>query len=172
MIILGWRPEGRPLSFVIENGAHAGPGYEETRGFALLPADAPLKRQGRRYLRGTDLRDAAQRLLGRSEAEEAPRRSSRPVKRRNTLRIMTYNVHSCVGMDGRLSTSRIARIISQCRPDIVALQELDVGRGRTGSIDLAMQCSAAGRCGWSRRALCPRLPAGWTWSRAERSGSA
>jgi endonuclease/exonuclease/phosphatase family metal-dependent hydrolase len=40
-------------------------------------------------------------------------------------------------MDGRLSTSRIARIIAQCRPDIVALQELDVGRGRTGGIDQA-----------------------------------
>jgi endonuclease/exonuclease/phosphatase family metal-dependent hydrolase len=50
---------------------------------------------------------------------------------------MTYNVHSCVGMDGRLSTERIARIIAQCRPDIVALQELDVGRGRTGGIDQA-----------------------------------
>ncbi len=64
-------------------------------------------------------------------------RPARPLKRRNTLRVMTYNVHSCVGMDGRLSTSRIARIIAQCRPDIVALQELDVGRGRTGGIDQA-----------------------------------
>jgi endonuclease/exonuclease/phosphatase family metal-dependent hydrolase len=135
-VLLGWRPEGRPLSFPVENGAHAGPGYEETRGFALLPADAPIRRQGRRYLRGLDLREAALHVLGRSPLSETAR-PARPLRLRNTLRVMTYNVHSCIGMDGRLSTSRIARIIAQCRPDIVALQELDVGRGRTGGVDQA-----------------------------------
>ena len=135
-VLLGWRPKGRPLSFPVENGAHAGPGYEETRAFALLPADAPLRRHGRRYLRASDLREAALHVLGRAPLPETAR-PPRPLKRRNTLRVMTYNVHSCIGMDGRLSTSRIARIIAQCRPDVVALQELDVGRGRTGGIDQA-----------------------------------
>jgi endonuclease/exonuclease/phosphatase family metal-dependent hydrolase len=41
---------------------------------------------------------------------------------------MTYNVHGCVGTDGRLDVGRIAAVIGQSRPDIVALQELDVGR--------------------------------------------
>jgi endonuclease/exonuclease/phosphatase family metal-dependent hydrolase len=50
---------------------------------------------------------------------------------------MTYNVHSCVGVDGKLDVGRIAAVISQCRPDIVALQELDVGRARTGTVDQA-----------------------------------
>jgi endonuclease/exonuclease/phosphatase family metal-dependent hydrolase len=50
-------------------------------------------------------------------------------------RILTYNVHRCLGTDGRLSTQRIADVIASCQPDIVALQELDVGRRRTGGID-------------------------------------
>lgn len=50
---------------------------------------------------------------------------------------MTYNVHRCVGVDGRLDVKRIAAVIAQCRPDIVALQELDVGRARTGGADQA-----------------------------------
>jgi endonuclease/exonuclease/phosphatase family metal-dependent hydrolase len=48
------------------------------------------------------------------------------------LRIVTYNVHSCIGMDGKLSARRIARVIARTHPDIVALQELDVGRARSG----------------------------------------
>ncbi|MFH0794649.1 MAG: endonuclease/exonuclease/phosphatase family protein, partial [bacterium] len=54
-------------------------------------------------------------------------------------RIMTYNVHGCRGMDGKLSPERIARIIIQYNPDIVALQELDVGRMRSGEVDQARE---------------------------------
>ncbi len=53
------------------------------------------------------------------------------------LRIMTYNVHRCVGVDRRLDTARVAAVIAQARPDIVALQEVDVGRSRTGGVDQA-----------------------------------
>jgi endonuclease/exonuclease/phosphatase family metal-dependent hydrolase len=54
-----------------------------------------------------------------------------------TTRIMTYNVHSCVGVDKRLDVARVAAVIAQSKPDIVALQELDVCRNRTGGIDQA-----------------------------------
>ena len=50
---------------------------------------------------------------------------------------MTYNVHRCRGLDRRWSPARIARVIDICRPDIVALQELDVGRVRSGQVDQA-----------------------------------
>ena len=50
---------------------------------------------------------------------------------------MTYNVHRCVGMDGRLDIGRIAAVIAAFRPDVVALQELDVGRARTNGVDQA-----------------------------------
>lgn len=52
-------------------------------------------------------------------------------------RILTYNVHRCRGGDGRLSPARIAKVIASCEPDIVALQEVDVGRRRTGGVDQA-----------------------------------
>ncbi len=50
---------------------------------------------------------------------------------KKTLRVMTYNVHSCVGSDGRASTRRIAEVIARYSPDVAALQELDAHRPRT-----------------------------------------
>ena len=52
-------------------------------------------------------------------------------------RLLTWNVHRCVGRDGKCSPERIARIIAEQNPDIVALQELDVRRSRTGRVDQA-----------------------------------
>jgi endonuclease/exonuclease/phosphatase family metal-dependent hydrolase len=53
------------------------------------------------------------------------------------LRVMTYNVHGCRGRDGVISPRRIAGVIASAAPDIVALQELDVGRARSGRYDQA-----------------------------------
>lgn len=53
------------------------------------------------------------------------------------LRLMTYNVHRCVGVDRRLDVERVAEVIADMKPDVVALQELDVGRRRTGGVDQA-----------------------------------
>jgi endonuclease/exonuclease/phosphatase family metal-dependent hydrolase len=53
------------------------------------------------------------------------------------LRVLTYNVHRCVGVDGRLDVGRVAAVIAAEAPDIVALQEVDVGRARTGKVDQA-----------------------------------
>ncbi|MFI4963794.1 MAG: endonuclease/exonuclease/phosphatase family protein [Caulobacterales bacterium] len=52
-------------------------------------------------------------------------------------RIVTYNVHRCIGNDRRLDVGRIAEVLATLEPDIVALQELDVGRARTGGVDQA-----------------------------------
>jgi endonuclease/exonuclease/phosphatase family metal-dependent hydrolase len=52
-------------------------------------------------------------------------------------RILTYNVHRCVGVDRKLDVARVADVIAAQEPDIVALQELDVGRLRTGNVDQA-----------------------------------
>jgi endonuclease/exonuclease/phosphatase family metal-dependent hydrolase len=53
------------------------------------------------------------------------------------FRVMTYNVHRCRGLDRVWSPERIAEVIASCHPDIVALQELDVGRARSGHVDQA-----------------------------------
>jgi endonuclease/exonuclease/phosphatase family metal-dependent hydrolase len=55
---------------------------------------------------------------------------------------MTYNVHRCVGLDRRHAPQRIAEIIAWQNPDIVALQELEAGHPRTGSIDQAQVLAA------------------------------
>jgi endonuclease/exonuclease/phosphatase family metal-dependent hydrolase len=52
-------------------------------------------------------------------------------------RIVTYNVRRCVGNDRRLDVGRVADVLAALEPDIVALQELDVGRARTGGVDQA-----------------------------------
>jgi endonuclease/exonuclease/phosphatase family metal-dependent hydrolase len=49
--------------------------------------------------------------------------------------VMTYNVHSCIGSDGLSSPLRIASVIAEREPDIVALQELDRGLERSGLSD-------------------------------------
>ena len=59
--------------------------------------------------------------------------SETPSRRR--LKILSYNVHSCRGTDRRLDPARIADVISELKPDIIGLQELDVGRSRTGGVD-------------------------------------
>lgn len=57
-------------------------------------------------------------------------------------RLLTYNVHRCLGVDKRLDVARIADVIAEQAPDIVCLQELDVGRARTGHVD---QCADLAR---------------------------
>ena len=54
-------------------------------------------------------------------------------------RLLTYNVHRCVGVDRKLDVARIVGVIAEHEPDIVCLQELDVGRARTGYVDQAQE---------------------------------
>lgn len=55
------------------------------------------------------------------------------------LTVMTYNVHSCIGTDGKVDPIRTAQVIAANRADIVALQELDMGLVRTGLSDQARE---------------------------------
>jgi endonuclease/exonuclease/phosphatase family metal-dependent hydrolase len=41
-----------------------------------------------------------------------------------TLRIATYNIHRCRGLDGRTNPSRVADVIRSIEPDVIALQEV------------------------------------------------
>ena len=42
---------------------------------------------------------------------------------RAVIRVATYNVHACVGTDGRHDPDRIAAVITELDADVVALQE-------------------------------------------------
>jgi endonuclease/exonuclease/phosphatase family metal-dependent hydrolase len=133
LVLLGWSPQGPAWTFAPENGAHGGLGPEETRGFALLPAGTRLPPGTEDFIRPSALRQAALHHVGRSSLP-----AWQAVARHDShLRLMTYNTHGCGGMDGRVSPRRIARAIREQMPDIVALQELDLGRRRSRSEDQA-----------------------------------
>jgi len=53
------------------------------------------------------------------------------------LRLLSYNIRHGRGTDGRVDLERVARAIRSSRADIVALQEVDLGRARTGGVDQA-----------------------------------
>lgn len=48
---------------------------------------------------------------------------------------MTYNIRNGRGRDDRVDLDRIADVIASYEPDIVALQEVDAHRPRSGSVD-------------------------------------
>ncbi len=55
----------------------------------------------------------------------------------NRLRIITYNIHRCIGGDRKTSPERISDVISVHQPDVVALQEVDYGQVRPALYDQA-----------------------------------
>ncbi|HEX5222233.1 MAG TPA: endonuclease/exonuclease/phosphatase family protein [Verrucomicrobiae bacterium] len=129
LILLGWGPNTPPVSFADERGSHAGPGTEETQGFVLLPGLTRLPSGVEDMLRPSTLRAAIRHYLGRELIPRAEATYVRPTEK--ALCVMTYNVHGCLGMDGRISPRRVASVIGRYNPDFVALQELDLGRVRS-----------------------------------------
>lgn len=51
----------------------------------------------------------------------------------NTLRLMTYNIKNANGMDDACNFQRIANVIANASPDIVAIQEVDSMTHRSGN---------------------------------------
>ena len=41
------------------------------------------------------------------------------------MRLATYNIHACIGADGRFDPGRIVRVLRQMNADVIALQEVD-----------------------------------------------
>jgi endonuclease/exonuclease/phosphatase family metal-dependent hydrolase len=58
------------------------------------------------------------------------------------LRVLCWNLHHGVGEDGKLDLERIAKVIREARPDLVALQEVDQNCQRSGNTD---QCAELAR---------------------------
>ena len=53
------------------------------------------------------------------------------------LRVLTYNIHHGQGTDGKFDYVRIAKIITDLKPDVVALQEVDRHTRRASGLDQA-----------------------------------
>lgn len=58
-----------------------------------------------------------------------------------TLRVMSYNIHHGEGIDQKLDLERIAKLITDAKADVVALQEVDRGTVRTQKRDLPAELS-------------------------------
>ncbi len=150
IMLVGWNPV-LPLTLQDEHGAHGGPGPRETSAFVLLPPEARELAAGYRDLRPDTLREMILAFRdAHAEPETAipgevhsvsgtppPGAEVTPDAKVIRLRIMTYNVHGCRGMDGKFAPERIARVIDRERPDVVCLQELDHERGRSGGVNQA-----------------------------------
>jgi endonuclease/exonuclease/phosphatase family metal-dependent hydrolase len=63
-----------------------------------------------------------------------------------TLRVATYNIHRCRGLDGRTNVGRIAEVIRAIEPDVIALQEV-IGAG-ANSAGHAEELGALLGMGW------------------------
>ncbi len=130
LMAYGWKKGiDMPLTFALENGSHGGISPDECSAFVMMPRHMERELLRQTVPRPADLHRAALIAQGRL-SPEAPvpfaRASGPPV-----LRVMTYNVHSCVGMDQRHDPRRIVKVISHYHPDVVALQELETNLPRS-----------------------------------------
>lgn len=96
---------------------------------ALVPAALPLPEVP---LSVSELVQIARERPAFELTEQLQRRNPKP---NDAIRIMSYNLHSAIGLDGRVSIRRVAEILHLYDPDFVALQELDLGCRRTNGVD-------------------------------------
>jgi endonuclease/exonuclease/phosphatase family metal-dependent hydrolase len=71
---------------------------------------------------------------------------ARAARRHVDVRVATYNIHRCRGMDRRLLPSRITEVLREIDADVIALQEV-IGAGPSGS-GQAEEIGAALGMGW------------------------
>ena len=69
------------------------------------------------------------------EAWQAPALSASP--QGTPLRVMTFNIKS-----GLYGLQKVAQVIQEAKPDVVALQEVDIGAMRSGQVDQPAQLAA------------------------------
>ncbi len=147
LVICGWSGTDETLNFLGQVGGHNGPGLIETSGFVLLPSDVYATLESVAAPRPADLRQAAIRVLSSQPLLRGPEpidgSDTSTFKVVSQQRIVTYNIHGCVGMDGELSPQRIARVLGQSQAEIICLQEIDRRRPRSKSIDQVAEIAQA-----------------------------
>jgi endonuclease/exonuclease/phosphatase family metal-dependent hydrolase len=55
------------------------------------------------------------------------------------FRLVTYNIHRCIGVDRRFRPERVVEILEHHDADVVLLQEVDEGVPRSRELDLAVE---------------------------------
>jgi len=59
----------------------------------------------------------------------------------DTIRVLCYNIHYGQGTDGKYDVARLSKVIAAAKPDLVALQEVDVGVKRSDRVHEAQRLS-------------------------------
>lgn len=54
---------------------------------------------------------------------------------KDSIVVATYNIHSCIGTDGKYFPERISSVINEISPDIMGLQEVDDGYFNPNKLD-------------------------------------
>ncbi|MEQ9411771.1 MAG: endonuclease/exonuclease/phosphatase family protein [Fuerstiella sp.] len=117
---------------------HAGMEFRERRHSDNTGAEEPTVSTTSRNVPATNGRPEASRVA----ATPAHRESVSGGSTETRLRVMTYNAHRCVGLDGKCRPRRIADVIADADADLIALQEIDVHRSRTGHLDQTAEIAA------------------------------
>jgi endonuclease/exonuclease/phosphatase family metal-dependent hydrolase len=87
------------------------------------------------------------------------------------LRVLTYNIHRCIGVDRRFRPERVVEVLRHYQANVVLLQEVDEGVPRSRELNLAREIAGAAgypyfalghnvslRKGWYGNATLSRFP--------------
>jgi endonuclease/exonuclease/phosphatase family metal-dependent hydrolase len=74
--------------------------------------------------------------VGQNSGEIRPIEYQYPKSDQDVVRILTYNVRNCKGMDDKTDYQRVASVILAINPEVVALQELDSATLRSHGVDV------------------------------------
>jgi len=70
-----------------------------------------------------------QRLHNATDAPDSVERGAADVARTGSVRLASYNIHRCIGSDGRCDPGRVAEVLGELRCDLIGLQEVDNSPG-------------------------------------------
>lgn len=83
-------------------------------------------------LRPLDLRELALNMFKSSPARSGATRAGADGF---SLKVMSYNIHSCINVRRKVDPDNIIKVIAAYSPDIIALQEVDAHKSRSNFID-------------------------------------
>jgi endonuclease/exonuclease/phosphatase family metal-dependent hydrolase len=67
---------------------------------------------------------------------------------KSSLTVMTFNIRHAEGMDGKVSLERVLDVVRRAEPDIVALQEVDRNKYRSGFQDQIVDLAGSLAMNW------------------------
>lgn len=113
---------------------------QEKTDYFLYPRVAALAEVGWSQSQNKDFMNFYQRLLHIEKHYDAIGINyCKGHKPESALRIMSYNVRNGVGTDGIKNYARIAKVINEYAPDVVAVQELDSATRRSEGLNVVAE---------------------------------